>query len=417
MNWVPLKSMRTRSLVSLVFLVLGCSKPLAPSGEAAGATAAPAASAPAPSVTANSEHAAGPHHPASKQTGKPAAVPPTGSAAVITMPGEFTAHEGVNAGAFGLPKVDFGQPGPLVVKGYPALLPLGMADYPTRVGYTKDGSRVAACGDMSPVGDNATREFDTCFVNATGTTERLMYVAGMADRGTTDAKTFQTLTKELKEGPSFVLPRVNSAEFGGLMPPALTGDWPFAADISLEAQTMSGIEPTDTKGSSSILRLGGHLSGETAVFPIGLTHLEAPSMTNNATWSAMVVNPARTELAVMGHFHCMEWCDTVAIVRMSFGRLASQIYNDTGFRHHTKSEFQKSRELFLKATWADPTAALPPYNLACAYVREGDKQNAEKALKLALGLAPDAAKVKARSLKDADFASVKNEPWFAALVK
>ena len=47
-------------------------------------------------------------------------------------------------------------------------------------------------------------------------------------------------------------------------------------------------------------------------------------------------------------------------------------FNDTGFRHHQKKDYQVSRELFLKATWANPTAPLPPYNLACAYALTND---------------------------------------------
>jgi Flp pilus assembly protein TadD len=98
---------------------------------------------------------------------------------------------------------------------------------------------------------------------------------------------------------------------------------------------------------------------------------------------------------------------------MTTGALASHIYNDTGFRLHQKKDYAGSRDLFLKAAWADPRAPLPPYNLACAYALLGDEANAEKALDLAIAVGGD--KVKARAKKDSDFAKVTGAKWFQAL--
>jgi hypothetical protein len=109
----------------------------------------------------------------------------------------------------------------------------------------------------------------------------------------------------------------------------------------------------------------------------------------------------------------MEWCNEVVIARMTTGKLASAIYNDTGFRLYQKKDYVASRDLFLKAAWADPGAPLPPYNLACAYALLGDAANAAKALKLAIAVGGE--KVKWRAKKDADFSSVLGATWFQTL--
>jgi hypothetical protein len=111
----------------------------------------------------------------------------------------------------------------------------------------------------------------------------------------------------------------------------------------------------------------------------------------------------------------MEWCNSMLIERVSHTKLASLIFNDTGFRRHQKNDFAGSRDLFLKATWANPQAPLPPYNLACAYAQLKDEANAEKALKLAIAVGGE--KVKARAKKDADFKGVSGAKWFTALTK
>ncbi len=69
----------------------------------------------------------------------------------------------------------------------------------------------------------------------------------------------------------------------------------------------------------------------------------------------------------------------------------------------------------MKATWANPTAPLPPYNLACAYALTNDATNAEKALKLAIAVG--GPKVKARAVKDPDFKAVVTAKWFVELTK
>ena len=107
----------------------------------------------------------------------------------------------------------------------------------------------------------------------------------------------------------------------------------------------------------------------------------------------------------------MEWCDDFIVYRNGTAAFASLVYNDTGFRHHKKADYARAADLFLKATWADPKAKLPPYNLACAWARLNDDR-AKDALAVAIERDPSA---KARALTDADFASVKDTAWFRGL--
>jgi hypothetical protein len=148
-------------------------------------------------------------------------------------------------------------------------------------------------------------------------------------------------------------------------PPAVAATWGFAKDITIEV----------TKGSA--LKIGGRVGAEEPVYPVTLSVKPPhPDMQYDGTWNAILPSPEKTELGFVGHFFCMEWCNDLVIARLPFGKLASLVFNDTGFRHHQKKDYQVSRELFLKATWANPTAPLPPYHLACAYALTNDATNA-----------------------------------------
>lgn len=78
-----------------------------------------------------------------------------------------------------------------------------------------------------------------------------------------------------------------------------------------------------------------------------------------------------------------------------------------------RSEFAAAAALFHRETHADPTAWKGPYNLACAYARAGAPAT-EAALREAVRR--DGAAVRRRAVDDADLASVRDRPWFAALV-
>jgi hypothetical protein len=110
----------------------------------------------------------------------------------------------------------------------------------------------------------------------------------------------------------------------------------------------------------------------------------------------------------------MEYCDDFDIVRMTTSTFAGRVYNDAGFRHHKKGEYARAAELFSLAAFADVSAELYAYNLACALARLGDAK-AKDALALAIARGGDKVKVRARA--DEDFAGVKSQSWFGDLTK
>jgi len=302
----------------------------------------------------------------------------------------------------GLVAVDFGPPGPLVIKGYPTPLQLGMRDFATMVGYSKDGSSAIACGRLTPIGDAKGAELaDTCAFNKGSKTERAMVEEGPSGAYVGTALAEQL--KQIKEGGPLVLHQDLSSNT--LDPPPVKATWPYAKDLVLSLSTL------ERKDGGLVLRVGGSVAGGDPVFPVTIAvDSKIPDVPYSGAWNAVMASPDGKELAFVGHFYCMEWCNELVITRLSYAKLASVVLNDSGFRLHQKKDWAGSRDLFLKATWANPEAPLPPYNLACAYALLGDEANAAKALKLAISLGGDT--VKARARKDADFKSVLKAKWF-----
>jgi hypothetical protein len=306
----------------------------------------------------------------------------------------------------GLPEVSFGEAGPLVLRGYPTPLRLGMRDYATVVAYAKDGSEVLACGRMTPLGEaKGAEQVDTCFVGKRGgVTARVGVEEG--PKGAFVGAAFAERLALLKDGTRIILHLDEPA--GTLAPPPLNTTWPYAKDLVL------AVAKLETGGAGTSLRVGGSVAGQEPVYPITLAvRAKVPDVPFDGDWNAILASPDNTELAFIGHFACMEWCNDIVITRLGYGKLASLVFNDSGFRLHQKKDFAGSRDLFLKATWADPRAALPPYNLACAYALTKDEANAAKALKLAIAVG--GTKVKARAKKDPDFKGVLAAAWFRGL--
>ncbi len=356
-----------------------------------------AASATAPSLAPVSTAAS-----ASARLALPAhsgAVKPHGTAeAVVALsdPSVAAGEPTATPSSVGLTTVDFGASGPLAITGYPRALSTGMRDYATYMGYSKDGKSVVACGAMAPLSAKGDEKGNVCFVNQGGVTQNV----GLDTSGESPfvGPALASALKTLKEGYPHDL--VFSPAAGTLAPPPVAGNWRYARDIVLQVS-----------GGGGALKFGGQYAKEEVVYPVSLSaKSSSPDMPFSGEWNGILQNPAGDELALLGHFFCMEWCNDVVITRLSYDRIASYVYNDTGFRHHKAKEYAASRDLFLKATWANPKAPLPPYNLACAYALLGDATNAEKALRLAIAVAGD--KVKARAKKDTDFKSVLGAKWF-----
>jgi hypothetical protein len=205
-------------------------------------------------------------------------------------------------------------------------------------------------------------------------------------------------------------------------PPALQGSWSFA-DITLSvARVAATSKPDGSVVSPAFVKVGGSIEGESPVYPVALVpepyrdgngRVTHGSMVYFAVMNGMSLSPDGAEIGMVAHFFACEWCDDWAVRRMPVGALASVIYNDLGYRHHQHGEWARAAELFAKAAAADPTPKLPPYNLACALARRKDP-GAEKALRVAI--ARGGEEVKARAEKDPDFAEVREEAWFRALV-
>lgn len=118
-------------------------------------------------------------------------------------------------------------------------------------------------------------------------------------------------------------------------------------------------------------------------------------------------------LAAVVHFNEGEHEDAYRVVLMPAGPLAAAAYRAEGLAALARSEFAAAAALFHRETHADPTAWKGPYNLACAYARAGAPAT-EAALREAVRR--DGAAVRRRAVDDADLASVRDRPWFAALV-
>ncbi len=86
------------------------------------------------------------------------------------------------------------------------------------------------------------------------------------------------------------------------------------------------------------MKLGGAALGEPPVHPLTYSPAHRP------------LGPPSSELGIVVHANCMEYCDDFQIVRMPVSRFASLVYNDTGFRALQQGKLDRAAELFLRAT-------------------------------------------------------------------
>ncbi len=291
-------------------------------------------------------------------------------------------------------------PGAIRVVGYPLTVSTGMNDPADVVGFTSDGSEYGYCDTIGARSEPATK----CdFVRRDGT----HHLFGSDDDGgnyiASREKAMRAWVKEqgvskldLKGDPATDLAR------------PLKGTWSYT-DIVV------WVNPVNADGvtTNAVVRLGGAVDQEAVVYPISLAaKVIGGTKFHTAIMNDLSLSPDGTEIAAVGTFFCMEWCNDFDVYRASTGAFASLVYNDTGYQHHKKGEFARAAELFSKAAAADPRARLPAYNLACAWARLGDARTKD-ALAVAIARDPD---VKRRAPADADFASVKSEAWFTTLV-
>ena len=129
---------------------------------------------------------------------------------------------------------------------------------------------------------------------------------------------------------------------------------------------------------------------------------------------AVLPSPDGQHIAIVAHMWAGEWSDTFVQSIVPAGRVAAGGYNRVGLDALARGELEAAAAAFVAATHADPVAWKGPYNLACAYARASDART-EAALRLAVERGGDAVRKKAVSDRDLD--SVREQPWFSALVE
>lgn len=289
---------------------------------------------------------------------------------------------------------------PIKVVGYPKSVATGMNDPAAWVGFTNDGSEYGYCAELGARDPSST----TC--------ETVLRDGSTKIRSSDDAKHDYSpaLMKELSAWRTSS--GLTKLRFDGYwetwLAKPIKADWRFG-DVTIWANPVGG----DGVKINAVVKIGGAVDGEAPVYPVILEpKARGTGLAYHTSWvNDLSISPDGTEIGAVGGFFCMEWCDDFVVYRNGTAAFASLVYNDTGFRHHKKAEWARAAELFLKATWADPKAKLPPYNLACAWARLNDER-AKDALAVAIERDPSA---KARAVTDADFASVKDAPWFHSL--
>ncbi len=269
------------------------------------------------------------------------------------------------------------------------------------VGFTNDSAEYGYCATIG-ARDPAVTRCD--FVRRDGTHHTL---STHDDRDNYSPKLSKALTDWTHDQGVPTIDR--NVEWTKQLARPLQGRWAYS-DIVLWVNPVSA----DGVTTNAVLKLGGAVDGETPVYPIVLSSkpLAGGSKYHTAIANDLSLSPDGSELGAVGHFFCGEWCNAFEIYRAPVGAFASLVYNDSGFRHHQKGEYARAAELFSKAAAADPSAKLPPYNLACAWAHLQDAR-AKDALIVAIANDPDA---KRRAKSDADFAGVKDEEWFTTIV-
>jgi hypothetical protein len=290
--------------------------------------------------------------------------------------------------------------GPIAIKGYPHAIRNGMNDPAYHFGFTKDGALFGWCAVLGG------KPIERCEVVDRNGKPTVKERDG--DDGDDPKKKRKPLT-EMVPNAAFIAIDTNKKDWNEIKPPPFSGTWTFT-DITLDVERIGG--GADAK-SPAVVKLGGAVGGEAPVHPITLASPGTAGPPHFAVMNGMTLSPDGSELGMVAHFFCGEYCDTFANKRITLRTLAALVYNDTGHRFHQKGDFSRAADLFQKAVAADPDAKLPAYNLACAWARLKDGR-AKDALFHAIARDPNA---KNRAKTDKDFDNVRGEAWFSELVR
>ncbi|MBN9160329.1 MAG: tetratricopeptide repeat protein [Myxococcales bacterium] len=307
-----------------------------------------------------------------------------------------------------LPSADFGAPGPIRAVGYPVRIRMGANDPAHRVGFTRDGRWFGYCNTDGGLG--ATH---CAFVDGAGE-RRTMSTREEAERGNLQGPQLAELNAWLaaNEVPAV---KERGLETTG---PELGGTWRYARDIQIHITASAGEVGADQNVvRQPVLRIGGQVTGHSPVYPYELTTKRAvgtPVQFYGVFPNGVALSPDGREIGVVAAWHGMEFAGDFATLRVSVDAFAARVYDDTGSRLLERGDLAGAQELFSKATSADPSFALAPYNLARAYAKTGDGR-AEIALGMAIARGGRGVVERARA--DVDFDGVRTRPWFTALVK
>jgi hypothetical protein len=315
--------------------------------------------------------------------------------------------------AASLPAVDFGPPGAIRAVGYPVPIRTGANDPADRVGFSADGKWFGYCRTDGGLG--ATH---CSFVDASGVSREMSNVE--------EAKTGKLDGPKLREIEAWLAAnRIPAVKERGLETtgPALAGTWKYAQDIELHVMSIAG-ETTRTASTGDervvrqpALRVGGAVKGHAAVYPYTLSTKDGVGTLRvfyGVRPNGLALSPDGAEIGVLAGWHGMEYAGDFVMLRGSADAFAARVYNATGLALHQRGDHASAREMFLKATFADSSFALAPYNLACAYAKLGDER-ARVALELAIARGGPAIAEHARA--DHDFDGVRSQSWFVALVE
>ncbi len=260
-------------------------------------------------------------------------------------------------------------------------------DHAFVAGWSKDGAEFGYC--MTDGGLGATR----CqLMKPDGKLEQL------TDRAQAQGEDIDpALTKSIKA-------RIRERGYGVSAP-----EWPYAGDLVIAWAVKKPAAPDKPPS----LEVGARLRNATSLTPtMVLTPPPVPGATPEVHPEVIALSPDGKYLGVVSHAFHGEFTDRFEVKVAPTALVAGQAYNDAGLAQHREKHFKEAALLFHKAAYANPESKVAMYNLACALAQLGDP-GTQKALSLAIEQGGEATRAKART--DADFANVRNEPWFAEL--
>ena len=277
--------------------------------------------------------------------------------------------------------VDFGAPGPVVVDP-PIVLKKDQGGLHAKpVGWAKDSSELAACAEADGTGALECR-----FLKPGGKPELVTDFS--QDTGVDPGKTHAI--KARLAARAYAVSAI---------------DWPYASQLTLTWKSAC-----DQDKSTCVLRAGATIKGEEASYPV---FVEAKNMLGMHA-EAIALSPDAKWLGVIAHSAGGEGGNRFDLRIVAVTTFVGQIYNDAGFVHHKKGQFERSAQLFRLALTADPQNKLAFYNYACALGKQ-QAPGTEAALKAAIDVG--GVTVKKRAAKDTDFAPVATADWFVALTR